>query len=266
MTVLDLSAYQPNIDYEKVKQAGVDGVILRCGITYWGKQVCEADRCFEQHYKGFKAAGVPVGAYYYSAADSKDSALREAAFVLSILKGKQLELPVYYDIECEPRMGKLSRKELTEIAKTFCSVLEKAEWFTGVYANTNYFRNKLDHGELAGRYTLWLADYRGSKADQELKRDIWQYTSTGRVDGIDGHVDKNECYRDFPPIIRKAGLNGYKAAAQGNARTYTVKKGDSFWKIAANELGSGVKMYALARANGMSIFSVIHPGQVLRLP
>lgn len=275
MTLLDVSAYQPNIDYAKVKAAGIEGVILRCGITYWGKQVCSADEYFERHYKGFKAVGMPVGAYYYSAADTTEAARREADFVAGILKGKQLEFPVYYDVECEPRMGKLSKAELTEIAETFCNAIEKAGWFTGIYANTNYYLNKLDHAALAERYTLWLADYRGDNANKTLKRDIWQHTSTGRVNGIEGNVDMNECYRDFPSIIRKAGLNGYSKMISSatapksepeKADTYTVKPGDSFWKIAEKELGSGTKMYDLARANNMSILSVIHPGQVLKLP
>jgi len=264
--VIDVSAYQPSVDYAKVKAAGIDGVILRCGITYWGKQVCSADECFERHYKGFKAVGMPVGAYYYSAADTTEAARREADFAAGILKGKQLEFPIYYDVECEPRMGKLSKAELTEIAKTFCNAIEKAGWFTGIYANTNYYLNKLDHAALAERYTLWLADYRGDNANKTLKRDIWQHTSTGRINGIEGNVDQNECYRDFPSIIRKAGLNGYQTVSSPAVRTYTIKPGDSFWKIAEKELGSGTKMYDLARANNMSILSVIHPGQVLKLP
>ena len=163
-------------------------------------------------------------------------------------------------------MGNLSKTELTEIAKAFCNAMEKAGWFTGVYANTNYFLNKLNHAELAERYTLWLADYRGRNANKTLKRDIWQYSSTGNVDGINGNVDQNECYRDFPSIIQTAGLNGYQTVKPPAVRTYTVKAGDSFWKIAQKELGSGMKMYDLARANNMTIQSVIHPGQILKLP
>ena len=273
MTLLDVSAYQPNIDYEKVKRAGIDGVILRCGITYWGKQVCSIDDCFEKHYKGFKAAGMPVGAYYYSAADTVAVARREADFAAGILKGKQLEFPIYYDIECEPRMGNLSKTELTEIAKVFCNAMEKAGWFTGVYANTNYFLNKLNHAELAERYTLWLADYRGSNANKTLKRDIWQYTSKGKVDGISGNVDVSECYRDFPSIIKAAGLNGCGKEAgtpapspKPEAASYTVKAGDSWWSIAAAQLGDGARYNELAAYNGKKPTDTIYAGQVIKLP
>lgn len=211
--ILDVSEWQPSIDYATVAK-NVDGVILRCGVTLWGKQNPAKDNCFEKHYTGFKSAGVPVGAYYYSAADSVAVAKREADFCLSLLEGKQFELPIYYDVECEDRMAKVSRETLTEICVEFCETLENAGYFVGVYANTNYFQNKLDHAKLAKLYTLWLADYRGDNANQTLKRDIWQYTSTGKVDGISGNVDLNECYRDFAKEIKAAGLNGYTKAKQ----------------------------------------------------
>lgn len=279
MKIIDVSKYQPNIDYKKVKAAGVEGAILRCGITYWGKQNCGKDECFEKHYAGFKAVGIPVGVYYYSAADTVTVARKEAAYVIDLLKGKQLELPVYYDVEEENRMGKLNKETLTRICKTFCDALEKAGYFVGVYANTNYFLNKLDHARLANKYTLWLADYRGSNANQSLKRDIWQYTSTGRVDGIAGNVDMNECYRNFPEIIKLSGCNGY---SKGNtapspapkptpkppvtSKTYTVKPGDSFWKIAEKTLGDGNRYGEIAAHNGMKPTDTIYPGQVLKVP
>ena len=265
--IIDVSEYQPNIDYEKVKAAGIGGAILRCGYTGWGSSHClNADKCFEKHYAGFQAAGVPVGAYYYSTADTVDFAKKEAEFVQSLLKGKRFELPIYYDLENNERQGKLSKALLTEIADTFCSAMEDAGYFVGVYANTSWFTGKLDHAALSAKYTIWLADYRGSNANKTLKRDIWQYSSTGNVDGINGNVDQNECYRDFPSIIQTAGLNGYQTVKPPAVRTYTVKAGDSFWKIAQKELGSGMKMYDLARANNMTIQSVIHPGQILKLP
>ena len=260
--LLDVSSYQPVIDYKKVGESGIDGVILRCGVTLWGKQICTADLLFSEHYHGFKEAGVPVGAYYYSAADTVKSAEAEADFVIRTLRGKQLELPVYYDIECEPRMGRLSKAELTAIARAFCNKLERAGYFVGIYANTNYWLTKLDHAALSARYTTWLADYRGKRANQKLHRDIWQYTSTGSISGIDGKVDLNECYRDFEPIIRAAGLNGFSK----KAKRYTVQPGDSFWRIAFEQLGDSGRMGELAAYNGMTVNSVIHPGDVLLLP
>ena len=209
MKIIDISKYQTTVDYQAVKDAGVDGVILRCGITYWGAQNMGIDPLFLTHYNGFRAVGMPIGAYYYSAADTVEVAKKEAEFVKTLLAGKQFEFPVYYDVENEQRMGELSKEMLTAIVETFCESLEDAGYFVGVYANTNYFANKLDHARLAGKYTIWLADYRGANADKTLKRDMFQYTSKGSVKGIAGNVDVNECYRDFPPIIKGAGLNGF---------------------------------------------------------
>lgn len=94
---------------------------------------------------------------------------KEAEFVQSLLKGKRFELPIYYDLENNERQGKLSKTEFTEIADTFCAVMEDAGYFVGVYANTSWFTGKLDHAALAEKYTIWLADYyRGDKADSML--------------------------------------------------------------------------------------------------
>lgn len=272
--IIDVSEYQPNIDYEKVKAAGIGGAILRCGYTGWGSShSLNADKCFEKHYAGFQAAGVPVGAYYYSTADTVDFAKKEAEFVQSLLKGKRFELPVYYDLENNERQGKLSKALLTEIADTFCAVMEDAGYFVGVYANTSWFTGKLDHAALAEKYTIWLADYRGDKADKTLKRDIWQYTSKGKVDGISGNVDVSECYRDFPGIIKAAGLNGCGKAAdtpapapKPEAASYTVKAGDSWWSIAASQLGDGTRYKELAKLNGKKPTDTIYAGQVIKLP
>ncbi|MBQ7283294.1 MAG: glycoside hydrolase, partial [Oscillospiraceae bacterium] len=109
--ILDISKYQPNVDYVKVA-AAVDGVILRIGLTYWGAQNMGKDSCFEKHYAGFKAQGCPVGVYYYSAADSVAMAEKEAAYCLELMKGKQFELPIFYDVENSQRQSGLSKELL----------------------------------------------------------------------------------------------------------------------------------------------------------
>lgn len=279
--IIDVSEYQGAIDYAQVKAAGIGGAVLRCGYTGWGSShSLNKDKCFDKHYAGFEAAGVPVGAYYYSTADSVDFAKKEAEFVQSLLKGKKLAFPVYYDIENNERQADLSMSLLTQIAEAFCESMEEAGYFVGVYANTNWFTTKLNHAALSEKYTVWLADYRGDKADQTLKRDIWQYSSKGKVGGISGSVDVNECYRDFPAIIKGAGLNGCgkeagntsgtgsapAPAPQPEAVTYTVKSGDSWWSIAASQLGDGGRYTELAEYNGKKSTDTIYAGQVIRLP
>jgi len=276
MKMIDVSEYQPNIDYAKVKAAGIDGAILRCGYTGWGSShSLNADKCFEKHYAGFKAAGVPVGAYYYSTADTVEFARKEAEYVLSLLKGKQFELPIYFDVENNERQAALSMALLTDITDAFCKAMEDAGYFVGVYANTSWFTSKLDHAALSAKYTIWLADYRGDNANKTLKRDIWQYSSKGKVDGIGGNVDVNECYRDFPAIIKGAGLNGCGKAISSapaakpqpiTAPVYTVKPGDSWWSIAASQLGDGTRYAELAAYNGKKPTDTIYAGQAIKLP
>ncbi len=267
-TVIDVSTWQREIEYESINKSEVDGVIIRCGVTLWGEQKMEADGMFERHYRGFEYAGIAKGAYYYSAADSVEMANREADFCISLLKGKKFEYPVYYDVENNERQGRLSKKQLTDICKAFCERLEYAGYYVGVYSNTSWFRNKLNYDELSKLYTIWLADYRGENADKQLKCDMWQYTSSGTVKGIAGNVDMNSCYRDFPEEIKRRGKNGFDCTDEKPKpdRSYTVKPGDSFWKIAADQLGDGNKYRELAAYNGMGTDEVIHPGDVLKLP
>ena len=114
---------------------------------------------------------------------------------------------------------------MTAICEAFCDTLEKAGYFAGVYASTYWFTNKLDHARLASKYTIWLADYR-AVYNKTLKRDMHQYTSNGHVEGISGRVDMSTCTRDFPSIIKNAGLNGYSKTAAPDSpglKTFTAQ-------------------------------------------
>ena len=205
--ILDVSKYQPTIDY-KATAKDINGVILRIGITYYGKQNMGKDPYFEQHYAGFKAAGVPVGVYYYSAADSVAVAQKEADYCISLLKGKQFELPIYYDVENSNRQGSLSKELLTQIVDAFCSRVQNAGYFVGYYSYTAWLQSKFDTAYLSKKYTLWKADYRANY-DKKIACDMHQYTSSGSVSGIAGRVDLSNCNVDFPAVIKKAGLNGF---------------------------------------------------------
>lgn len=202
---IDVSRYQGAVDWQAVKESGyVDFAILRAGF---GRYTSQKDLQFERNYAGAKAAGIPVGAYWYSYAKSAEEAREEANACLQVLKGKQFEFPIYFDIE-DISQCNLGKAVLTAMCEAFCDTLEKAGYFAGVYANTWWFTSKLDHTHLAGEYTIWLADHRAGY-NKTLKRDIHQYTSNGHVAGISGRVDMNTCTRDFPGIIKNAGLNGF---------------------------------------------------------
>ena len=222
MKILDVSKYQPNIDYAQVAKQ-VDGVILRCGVTGWGTaNQCSTDDCFEKHYAGFKAVGLPVGAYYYSAADTIAKAQEEAEYCKKILAGKQFELPIYYDVECHERMNKLSKEQLTAQVIAWCDKMEQAGYFVGVYSYTSFVNEKLDIASLAQRYTIWLADYR-QNYDRTIPRDMHQYTSTAQIAGIAGGVDMSNLFRtNLMETIQEAGLNGFAKKPTPNVQMYKV--------------------------------------------
>ena len=194
--VIDVSKHQGNIDFQAVKNAGVYAVIIRAG---YGRETSQKDPMFDTNYARAKAAGLHIGAYWYSYADSVADAAKEAAACLACIQGKQFDFPVYYDLE-EQSTAALGRDTCTQIAQTFCSSIEQAGYWAGVYANTNWFTNYLNHSVLWPRYTVWLADYRQAY-NTTLGRDMHQYTSTGRVAGIKGNVDLDRCTRDFPAEI-----------------------------------------------------------------
>ena len=208
--VIDLSHHNTVTDFLAVKNAGIYGVILRAG---YGRESSQKDRKFEEFYGAAKAVGLHIGAYWYSYADSVADAAQEAAACLSCIQGKQFDFPVYYDLE-ESSTAALGKDTCTQIAQTFCTAMEQAGYWAGIYANTNWFTNHLDHAALSAKYTIWLADCREA-SHTALKRDMHQYTSTGSVAGISGNVDCNRCTRDFPVEI--GSLYGGTSATTGSA-------------------------------------------------
>ena len=184
---IDVSVWQGDIDWTKVKASGIDYAIIRAGF---GRETSQKDNKFEQNYTNAKKAGVKLGAYWYSYADSVTDAEKEAKACLSVLKGKTFELPVYYDLEDNSQVG-FGKTTLTNIAKKFCDTLKASGYSVGVYANANWFKNYLDYSGLKKLYSIWLAQY-NSTAQYEC--DIWQYSSSGSVNGISGNVDMNTIY------------------------------------------------------------------------
>ena len=200
---IDVSEWQGVIDWNKVKAAGIEFAMLRCGF---GKNSTQTDNYFEKNYKNAKAAGVPVGVYHYSYATTIKDAEREADFCLSLLKGKQFEYPIAYDVE-DRTQAKLTVAQLSDIIRAFCGKLEKAGYFVSLYANKSWLENKID-ADCRKRYDVWLAQWT-SKPTYKSQFGMWQYSSKGKVNGIAGNVDMNEAYKDYPTIIKSAKLNGY---------------------------------------------------------
>lgn len=190
MKLIDVSEHQGRIDWEKVKPQ-IDGAILRCG---YGMDIeKQDDTYFKRNADECTRLGIPFGVYLYSYADNNEKAKSEAAHVLRLIKGYKLSYPVYLDLE---ESG--TQNGAIERANIFGDIIEKAGYWCGVYANLNWWENYLVGLE---RFTKWVAQY-NTKCDYKgAHLDIWQYSSKGKVDGIGGNVDMNECYRNFPVEI-----------------------------------------------------------------
>ena len=196
---IDVSKWQGKIDWAKVKASGIKFAILKAGSIY-GK-----DSCFDINYKNAKSNGINVGAYFFSYAKNITEIQKEADIFLSYLKGKQFEMPVYLDIEDKSQTS-LSKDVLTDMVITFCDKIEKAGYYTGVYTYYSFFKNNLNMDKIK-RFTIWLAHYT-TKTDF-TGHDIWQYSSEGKVNGINGNVDMNIIYKDFSSVIANNYLNGF---------------------------------------------------------
>lgn len=193
---IDVSHWQGAIDWTRVKAAGIQFAIIKSGGSDDGFYT---DPRWEENYRNAKANGVAVGAYYFvgpgctSAADGKADAER----FLAQLKGKQLEYPVFIDLEATVPSAKAGA---TEATIAFCRALEAAGYFAGIYSSTDSgFRERLDDSKLTP-FTHWVAQY-ASKCTYCGAYGIWQYSSTGSVNGISGNVDMDISYIDYPSTI-----------------------------------------------------------------
>lgn len=247
---IDVSKWQGDIDFSRVKKSGIEFVIIREG---YGKD--QADKKFQQNYHNAKNAGLGVGVYHYSYADSINDATREAQACLNNIKGLELEYPVCFDIEDKEQL-KLTTRQRTDIVKAFCAAIENAGYYAMYYCNLNWLKNYLYAKELA-KYDLWLAQWAQSPS---VDCGIWQFSSSGTLDGISGNVDMDMAYKDYPKIMRTNGLNGFKSAKK--EVTYTVKKGDTLSGIAAKY---GTTVDQLVKKNNIKNKNLIYPNQVLKI-
>lgn len=201
---IDISRYQGKPDFGKLKSQ-VDYIILQAG---YGRYASQKDSEFERSYAECKKYGIPVGVYWYSYAKSTADALAEANACMEVIRGKQFEYPIYYDLE--ENLGGLGRSLVSSIAATFCNALEAAGWFSGIYISRSPAQSYLTD-DVCAKYALWLAEY-GSQLNWSGAVGMWQYSSTGRFAGISGNVDTDICYADYPALIKESGMNGYPKA------------------------------------------------------
>ena len=187
-----------------------DYVILRTGF---GKDIpSQVDKQFEINYAECKRLGIPIGAYHYSYAKNASEAIEEAKFVAKILKGKQLEYPVYFDIE-ESNQVKLGKTVCTDMVTAFCTTLEQLGFWSGVYSYDSFFKSNLNPS-IQGRFACWVASVENVKPRFTNTYQMWQYSWKESIPGSSKETDISECYVDYPSLIKKAGKNGYSVNTQ----------------------------------------------------
>ena len=185
---IDVSTWQGSIDFNKVKSAGYDYVIIRAG---YGKEKSQKDNMFETNYKKAKSAGLKVGAYWFSYAMSPSTATAEADACLSCIKGKKFELPVYYDMEYQPAMS-TSNSNYTKMAVNFCNKLKSNGFKSGVYSSASVYDYLLNRTTLKNNgISIWNAEW---YTKPSITCDVWQYSDNGRINGISTNVDLDYIY------------------------------------------------------------------------
>ena len=294
---IDVSYHKGNIDWNKVKPS-VSFVILRLG---WigNKNNHTIDPKFEEYYNQCKSLNIPIGVYVYNYCNSEESAIAGAKWVIDRLTNKTLELPVYLDME-DNSLESLGKTKLTNICIAFNTEIEKTGLWAGVYANLNWYNNFLDKNLIKKKYTTWIAHYTSGIDKYKGEYDMWQSSSSGRIDGISSNVDTDYLYRDLISQIgdisptnpndeilklanevisgkygngeaRKKALGDKYSAVQAkvnelmakrNEIKYVVKKGDTLSEIA---LKYGTTVNKIAKKNNIKNVNKIYVGQVLKI-
>ncbi len=239
---IDVSKWNGEIDWKKVKESGIEFAMIREG--YGRKNFNQVDKCFHKNIKNALESGIHCGVYHYSYAVSAKDAVNEANFCLENIKGYSLEYPVAFDIE-DKSMEKLSKRMLTDICKAFCDTIEQHGYYVSIYTNVDWLENHLYKDELLPKY------------------DLWQFSNKGCVYGVNGDVDMNLSYKNYPKVIKSKGLNGF--TAHTNYFTYTVKRGDTLWNLSKIFLGNGTKYKEIKKLNSLTQ-DTIYVGQILKIP
>lgn len=265
---LDVSRFQGEVDWERVKAAGYQFAMLRAG--YGDSTV---DEQFRRNASECNRIGLPVGAYWFCYAATAENAAQEADSCIRTVSEYWLDYPVCYDIEqasadyIEKQGVSFTPALARELVKSFCNRVESKGYFAMFYSNQSFFNTYLGTA-LAKRYAFWYARYTDTFDGTDCG--IWQYTSTGRVPGISGNVDLDLAYVDYPSVIRKAGLNHLSGTAPVPPApspapqyiTYVIQPGDTLSGIAQKY---GTTVNALARLNGISDPDRIYAGDRIRI-
>lgn len=193
---IDVSKWNGDIDWDRVRNAGVEFAIIRAGYRGSVTGSLVEDPYFAANIKGATASGIPVGVYFFTQAVNEVEAVEEASAVLRLVREYNLDYPIFIDTEGAGGNGRadgLDAESRTLVCEAFCRTIENAGYRAGVYGSRNWYNNNLYTDRLDNNYYIWLAEYRSVPLYQGYYQ-MWQYTSKGSVDGISGNVDMNISY------------------------------------------------------------------------
>lgn len=251
---IDVCEFQGKIDWEKVKADGVDFAILRA--TYG---TSNTDSRFKRNADECTRLGIPFGVYVYSYALSVQGAINEAKHLLDVIKGYKLSYPVIIDMEdadgYKKKFGMPSNSTLVDICAKECEMFEEAGYYAMIYASKSWFDTKLKSSKL-DRYDKWIAWWYSKAKFDTNEYGMWQYSSSGSVNGISGRIDVDIAYKDYPSKILKGGNPSKPAESKTeikyvNASPYlNVRKGASTKEKIVGKLYPGNKVTVYEKKNG----------------
>ena len=191
---IDVSKWNGSIDWTAVRNSGVSYAIIRCGYRGSSTGALIEDPTFRTNIAGAKAAGIQVGAYFYTQAVSEVEAVEEASMAVGLCSGYGLSLPLFIDVEHSGGRGdSIDAGTRTAVVKAFCQTVRNSGYTAGVYSNKTWFTSYMNASQLTS-YKIWLAQYAATPTYTATRYDYWQYTSKGSVAGIKGNVDLNIKY------------------------------------------------------------------------
>ena len=225
---IDVSKWNEEIDWESVKDAGIEFAIIRCGYRGASTGALVIDPRYEENIRGAISAGIPVGVYFFTQALDEVEAVEEASMVIRLIEDYDVDYPVFLDSESAGGRGRaddLDSEERTRVHRAFLQTIEAAGYETGVYASRNWLNERLDMTSLSD-YRVWLAEYAEVPAYDQYYH-MWQYTSKGTVEGISTNVDLNLCYMNIDTSINHSrNAAGYSGIINGDAGNVPIGDGE----------------------------------------
>ncbi|MDE6779839.1 MAG: glycoside hydrolase family 25 protein [Ruminococcus sp.] len=220
---IDVSQWQGNVDWYSVKNSGVEFAIIKAGHGMYASQ---KDPKFDYNIQQAQANGIECGAYWYSYATTVEGAIAEAEACYSVIKDYDFTYPIYFDIE-DPSQTYLSAVQISAMTEAFCSTLAAKGYRVGIYSYSS-FLNTYIYESVREKYDIWVAHFGVSAPSYYNPYGMWQYSSTGYVSGISGHVDLDVSYVNYPYLLEyDNALNGIISSPQDDPPADNRKKGIS---------------------------------------